>query len=64
MFAYVQFLLYLCNQFAKMMDKSRFIEIFDSIRDSGFSAHTLQLIDNYVNDILYGRANIHRFNLQ
>ena len=52
------------GEFAKMMDDSRFIEIFDSIRDSGFSAHTLQLIDNYVNDILYGRANIHQFNLQ
>ena len=27
-----------------------------------FSAHTLQLIDNYVNDILYGRTNLDRFN--
>ena len=39
-------------------------DIFDNIRDSGFSAHTLQLIDNYTNDILYGRTNLDRFNQQ
>ena len=48
----------------KDMNEKRLIDIYDSIRDGGFSAHTLQLIDNYTNDILYGRANIHRFNLQ
>ncbi len=48
----------------KDMNEKRLIDIFDSIRDVGFSAHTLQLIDNYTNNILYGRANIHRFNLQ
>ena len=46
------------------MNEQRLIEIYDSIRESGFSAHTLELIDNYINDILYGRANIHRFDLQ
>ena len=35
------------------MNEKRLIDIFDSIRDGGFSAHTLQLIDNYTNDILY-----------
>ena len=39
------------------------IDIFYSIRDYGFSAHTLQLIDNYTNDILNGRTNIHQFDL-
>lgn len=29
-----------------------------------FSEHTLQLIDNHVNDILNGRTNLHQFNLQ
>ena len=56
-----------CNfatKFAKMMNENRFIAIFNSIRENGFSDHTLQLIDNYTNDILYGRTNIHRFNLQ
>ena len=48
---------------AKTMNEN-LISIFDSIRDSGFSAHTLQLIDNYTNDILYGRTNLDRFNQQ
>ena len=48
----------------KGMNESQLIAIFDSIRDNGFTEHTLQLIDNYINDILYGRANIHRFDLQ
>lgn len=39
-------------------------QIDTSIKYNGFSENTLQLIDNYTNDILYGRANIHRFNLQ
>ena len=46
------------------MNEQRLIAIYDSIRECGFSAHTLELIDNYINDILYGRANIHRFDLQ
>ena len=45
------------------MNEKRLIDIFDSIREGGFSTRT-QLIDNYTNDILNGRANIHRFNLQ
>jgi len=48
----------------KDMNEKRLIDIFDSIRDVGFSAHTLQLIDNYTNDILYGRTNLDRFNQQ
>ncbi len=39
-------------------------QINTSITYNGFSEHTLQLIDNYINDILNGRTNIHRFNLQ
>ena len=39
-------------------------QINTSITYNGFSEHTLQLIDNYINDILYGRTNIHRFDLQ
>jgi hypothetical protein len=46
------------------MNEQRLIAIYDSIRECGFSGHTLELIDNYINDILYGRANIHRFDLQ
>lgn len=34
-----------------------------SIRDVGFSESTIQLINNYINDILYGRTNLTRFNL-
>ena len=48
---------------AKTMNEN-LTDIFDSIRDSGFLAHALQLIGNYTNDILNGRTNIHRFNLQ
>ena len=44
------------------MNENPLIAIFDSIREGGFSAHTLQLIDNYTNDILYGRTNLDRFN--
>ena len=58
---------FLCNfaaQNVNDMNENPLIDIFDSIRDGGFSAHTLQLIDTFTNDILYGRANIHRFNLQ
>ena len=46
------------------MNENPLIAIFDSIRENGFSAYTLQLIDNYTNNILNGRTNIHRFNLQ
>ena len=41
------------------MNEKRLIDIFDSIRDGGFSAHTLQLIDNYTNDILNGIQTIY-----
>ena len=37
-------------------------QIDTSIKYNGFSEHTLQLIDNYANDILYGRTNLDRFN--
>lgn len=39
-------------------------QINQSIRKDGFSVDTLSLIDNYVNDILNGRTNLTRFNLQ
>ena len=38
-------------------------QINTSIKYNGFSEHTLQLIDNYTNDILNGRTNLDRFNL-
>lgn len=38
--------------------------LYDTIASEGFSAHTLQLIDNYTNDILNGRTNLTRFNQQ
>ena len=37
-------------------------QINTSIKYNGFSEHTLQLIDNYTNDILNGRTNLDRFN--
>lgn len=39
-------------------------QIFATIQANGYSAYTLQLIDNYTQDILYGRTNFSRFNLQ
>jgi len=39
-------------------------EIFDAIRKNGFSVSTLELIDNHTNNILYGKTNLIRFNLQ
>lgn len=38
-------------------------QIYNSIRDNHFSKETLQLIDNYIVDILYGRTNLTQFNL-
>ncbi|MBR2167322.1 MAG: hypothetical protein IJ920_03205 [Paludibacteraceae bacterium] len=46
------------------MNEQRLIDIYDSIRESGFSACTLELIENYTNDILNGRTNLDRFNQQ
>ena len=38
-------------------------QINTSIKYNTFSEHTLQLIDNYINEILNGRTNLDRFNL-
>ncbi|MBO7134806.1 MAG: hypothetical protein J6W06_11710 [Bacteroidales bacterium] len=38
-------------------------QINTSIKYNAFSEHTLQLIDNYINEILNGRTNIDRFNI-
>lgn len=38
--------------------------IYNAISEEGFSEATLQLIDQYINDIQNGTANFHRFNLQ
>lgn len=38
-------------------------QINTSIKYNAFSEHTLQLIDDYINDILNGRTNLDRFNL-
>ena len=37
--------------------------IYDAIAAEGFSAGVLAMIDNYSNDILYGKASVSRFNL-
>ncbi len=39
-------------------------QINTSIQYNSFSEKTLTLIDNYINDILNGRTNVYRFNLQ
>ena len=44
-------------------DRGWSAQINTSIKYNGFSEHTLQLIDNYINDILNGRTNLDRFNL-
>ena len=38
--------------------------IYASIDNEGFSEHTLQLIDNYINDILNGKTDLIQFNQQ
>ena len=40
----------------------RLESIYDSITDSGFSEHTLLLMDSYINDILNGKTNLTQFN--
>ena len=37
--------------------------IYDVIAVEGFSARALELIDKYINDILYGKTSFPRFNL-
>ena len=39
-------------------------DIYDAIAAEGFSSRVLELIDNYVNEIVYGTASFSRFNLQ
>ena len=36
--------------------------IYAAIRDNGFSELTIQLIDNFTNDILNGKTNLTQFN--
>ena len=36
--------------------------IYAAIRDNGFSGLTIQLIDNFTNDILNGKTNLTQFN--
>lgn len=36
--------------------------IYASIYNEGFSEQTLQLIDNYINDILNGKTDLIQFN--
>ena len=38
-------------------------EIFDAIAAEDFSVRVVALIDNYINDILYGKTSFPRFNL-
>lgn len=37
--------------------------IYEEIAKNGFNAETIQIIDTYINDILYGTTNFYRFNL-
>lgn len=37
-------------------------KIYAAIDKEGFSGATLELLDNYINDVLYGRTNLARFN--
>ena len=39
-------------------------DIYEAIDADGFRESTLQLIDEYINDIENGRANVSRFNEQ
>ncbi len=48
----------------KEMNEGCLIAIYDSIRENGFSARSIELIDNFINDILNGRTNLDRFNQQ
>lgn len=52
------------SESCKEMNEERLRAIYDSIRENGFSPRTLELIDNYSNDILNGRTNLDRFNQQ
>ena len=36
--------------------------VYSSIRDNGFSEPTLQLMDNYISNILNGKTNLTQFN--
>lgn len=38
-------------------------KIYDAIAAEGFSVGVLAMIDNYVNDIIYGKTSFPRFNL-
>ena len=38
--------------------------VYTSIRDNGFSVRTIELIDNYTNNILNGKTNLTQFNQQ
>lgn len=38
-------------------------EIYRIIAENGFSESVLQMIDNYINEILYGTTSFSRFNL-
>ena len=37
-------------------------DIYAAIEQEGFSGKTLEMLDNYINDIQYGRTNLARFN--
>lgn len=39
------------------------LNIYEIIAKNGFNADTIQNIDTYINDILYGTTNFYRFNL-
>lgn len=41
--------------------KNEHFELIDSIKFNGFTEHTLQLINNLVNDIYNGNINVDRF---
>ena len=73
-FAHLEKKVYLCGQNYKLHRKScqknllnstssiSIESIYAAIRDNGFSELTIQLIDNFTNDILNGKTNLTQFN--
>ena len=56
-------ILYLCNHKENCQVMDVLNDIYAAIATEGFTARTLQMIDNYTNDIQNGREDFSRFNL-
>ncbi|MBR3618390.1 MAG: hypothetical protein IKN44_01395 [Bacteroidaceae bacterium] len=60
--------IYLCKKIKRHESESQetmdeMQRIYNAIAHDGFADTTLQIINDYVNDILYGRKNLSRFNI-